>query len=160
MPFWRRRPEPRRFRKRPKRRVIQAPKFYFFDVGVANHLLKRGKIVEGGEVFGRALEHFLFQELWAHCRYSGLDYPVAYWRTTSQLEVDFILGDHEVAVEVKATVLADDRHMRGLRAFQEEYRVKEALLVTRDTKPRKVGNIRILPWNMFLEELWAGKLIR
>ncbi|MEK7766420.1 MAG: AAA family ATPase, partial [bacterium] len=33
------------YRARPKRRVIQAPRFYFFDVGVANVLLKRGPIV-------------------------------------------------------------------------------------------------------------------
>ncbi len=148
------------FRKNPKRRVIQAPKFYFFDVGVAGHLLKRGKVSEGGESFGKAFEHFLFQEIWAHSRYSGLDYPVCFWRTASQLEVDFILGDHEVVVEVKAAQTADDRHARGLRAFQEEYRVKEALLVSRDAKPRKMGNIRILPWNIFLEELWSGKIMR
>jgi predicted AAA+ superfamily ATPase len=148
------------YRKKPKRRVIQAPKFYFFDVGVANHLLKRGVIAEGGEAFGKAFEHFLFQEIWAHSRYSGLDYPLAYWRTASQLEVDFILGDHELAVEVKASTLADDRHLRGLRAFQEEYQVKEALLVSQDPKPRKVGNIRIMPWAVFLEELWSGKLIK
>ncbi len=147
------------YRRKPKRRVIQAPKFYFFDVGVANHLLRRGKIVEGGESFGKAFEHFMFQEIWAHSRYSGLDYPVSYWRTASQLEVDFILGDNEVAVEVKSTSLADDRHFRGLRAFQEEYKVKEALLVSRDPKPRKVGNIRVLPWEVFLGELWSGKLM-
>lgn len=148
------------FRKKPKRRVIQAPKFYFFDVGVANHLLKRGKIVAGGESFGKAFEHFIFQEIWAHSRYSGSEYPIAYWRTASQLEVDFIMGDHQVAVEVKSTGSADERHLRGLRAFQEEYKVQESILVSQDPKPRKVGNIRILPWVIFLEELWSGKLMK
>ena len=33
------------FQKRPKRRVIRAPKFYYFDVGVANYLLKRRSVV-------------------------------------------------------------------------------------------------------------------
>jgi hypothetical protein len=44
--------------------------------------------------------------------------------------------------------------------FQEEYQVKEALLVSRDAKPRKVGKIRVLPWAVFLAELWAGKLMK
>ena len=35
------------FRKRPKRRIIQSPKFYFFDVGIVNHLAKRGDIQAG-----------------------------------------------------------------------------------------------------------------
>ena len=30
------------FTNRPKRRTTQAPKFYFRDVGVVNHLAKRG----------------------------------------------------------------------------------------------------------------------
>ncbi|MDH4264703.1 MAG: DUF4143 domain-containing protein [Deltaproteobacteria bacterium] len=37
-------------------------------------------------------------ELSAHTNYSGLKYPVSYWRTASQLEVDFVLGNHEVAI--------------------------------------------------------------
>jgi predicted AAA+ superfamily ATPase len=83
--------------------VTAAPRFYFFDVGVVNFLARRGRIVQGSERFGKAFEHFLFMELCAHSRYSGLGYPLAYWRTASPLEVDFILGDSKVAVEVKGT---------------------------------------------------------
>ncbi|MBI5554831.1 MAG: DUF4143 domain-containing protein [Elusimicrobia bacterium] len=32
------------FQKRPKRRVILAPKFYFFDVAIANYLTRRKNI--------------------------------------------------------------------------------------------------------------------
>jgi uncharacterized protein len=47
------------FQKKPKRRVILAPKFYFFDVGIANFLLKRKNIEFGNETFGAAFEHFI-----------------------------------------------------------------------------------------------------
>lgn len=147
------------FQKRPKRRVIQSPKFYFFDVGLANSLLKRGKIAYPSEVFGRAFEHFIFQELSAHRHYSGLHYPIAYWRTASQLEVDFILGDHEAAIEVKGTEQADARHFRGLQAFCEEYSVKKRILVSMDPRPRLVGNVQVLPWKVFLDRLWSGDLL-
>src|SRR3989338_747877 len=40
------------FQKRAKRRVIEAPRFYFFDVGLANYLLKRPSVKAGGELFG------------------------------------------------------------------------------------------------------------
>jgi uncharacterized protein len=43
----------RAYVKRPKRRVIQAPKFYFADVGVVNQLARRGRI-EPGERPSRA----------------------------------------------------------------------------------------------------------
>ncbi len=148
------------FQMRPKRRVLKAPRFYFFDVGVANFLLKRGKIFQGNEVFGRAFEHFLFQELVAHSHYSRLFYPMSYWRTTSQLEVDFILGKAEVAVEVKGTPFVQPQHLRGVFAFQEEYRPKRSLVVCLEEKPRRVQTVEIIPWRLFLDQLWSGSLIQ
>lgn len=147
------------FQKKPKRRVITAPKFYFFDVGIANYLLKRGMIQFGSEAFGKAFEHFIYQEIHAHSSYSDLNYPIHYWRTASGIEVDFILGDHEIALEVKATQMAHTRHLSGLKRFAEEYPVKYKILVTNDDYPRTVEGIMIFPWKTFLEKLWSGELI-
>jgi predicted AAA+ superfamily ATPase len=148
------------YRKRPKRRVIAAPRFYFFDVGVVNFLARRGRIVQSSELFGKAFEHFLFMELCAHSRYSGIGYPLAYWRTASQLEVDFILGANEVAVEAKGTGNAQSHHLKGLVAFGEEYKARRRILVTCDPRPRITNaNIEIMPWRVFLEDLWSGRII-
>lgn len=147
------------FQKRPKRRISKAPKFYFFDMGIVNFLLKRGLIEQGSEVFGKAFEHFIYQEILAYSHYARLHYPMAFWRTSSQIEVDFILGDHEIAIEVKGSKLAQNKHLKGLNAFGEEYTVRKSILVSLDASPRLIGDIRILPWQMFLEELWAGKII-
>jgi len=147
------------FQKKPKRRVIQAPKFYYFDVGIANYLLKRGPIEPGSESFGKAFEHFIYQEIYAHSQYSGIDYPLSYWRTASQLEIDFVLGDHEIAVEVKSTTSANIRHLKGLQHFSEEYTTKKSILVSNDPLPRIIDGILILPWKIFLEKLWGGDII-
>jgi predicted AAA+ superfamily ATPase len=147
------------FQKKPKRRVIQSPKFYLFNVGLANALLKRGDIVQGSETFGRAFEQFIFQEIVAHSHYSGLEYPISYWRTTSGFEVDFILGNGEVAIEVKGTTEVQPHHLRSLHAFREEYKPKKTIVVSLDTKPRNVGGINILPWETFLKDLWSGSVI-
>lgn len=147
------------YRLRPKRRIIQGPKFYFFDVGLTNFLLKRSEIMAGSENFGRTFEHFLYQELSAHSHYSRLHYPISYWRTTSDIEVDFILGGHEIALEVKATKRLIPRHLKGLKAFGEEYAVKKALLVCLEDAPKVIEGITVLPWRLFLEQLWAGELM-
>ncbi len=147
------------FQKKPKRRVISASKFFYFDIGLTNYLLKRGRVEMGSESFGKAFEHFIYNEINAHCRYSGLNYQISYWRTTSQLEIDFVLGDHEIAVEVKATSNANPRHFKGLNSFAEEYTVKKLLLVSNDPYPKKVNNITVLPWKIFLEQLWSGELL-
>jgi predicted AAA+ superfamily ATPase len=147
------------YQKAPKRRVISAPKFYFFDIGIVNSLLNRGKIEYGNEIFGKTFEHFIYQEIYAHSHYSDAAYHLSYWRTTSQLEIDFVLGDHEVGIEVKSTDLANSRHLKGLKAFSEEYTVKKLILVSNDPCPRKTGNILILPWKVFLKQLWNGEII-
>ncbi len=147
------------FQKKPKRRVILAPKFYFFDVGIVNYLLKRGAIEKGSESFGHAFEHFIYQEIYAHSNYSGLQYAIHYWRTASQIEVDLVLGDHEVAIEIKATQNANPRHAKGLKSFAEEYFVKKLLLITNDPFPRQMGSVLVLPWQVFLQRLWAGEII-
>lgn len=147
------------YQKKPKRRVILAPKFYYFDVGIANYLLKRGRIEVGSEAFGSAFEHFIYQELYAHSNYSGLNYVISYWRTTSQIEVDFILGNHEVAIEVKGTDNVQSRHLKGLKSFSEEYAVRKLIIVSNDPLERIIGNITVLPWKQFLQELWVGGII-
>ena len=147
------------FQKRPKRRVILAPKFYYFDVGIANYLLKRGQIEIGSEAFGSAFEHFIYQELYAHSKYSDLDYAISYWRTTSQIEVDFILGDHEVAIEVKGSNNVQTRHLKGLQSFSEEYTVRKLIVVSNDPQIRIIGAITVLPWKLFLQKLWDGEIM-
>lgn len=146
------------YTRRARRRTIHAPRFYFFDVGVAGALARRGTIEPGSELWGRAMEHFILMELIAWRDYAnGL--PLAYWRTASQLEVDFILGEAEIAIEVKSTRMATNHDLRGLRAFKEEFQPKRSLLVSMDAKPRRTDDgIEILPIGNFLAELWAGQL--
>jgi predicted AAA+ superfamily ATPase len=146
------------FRKKTKRRLIRAPRFVFFDIGIVAHLTRRGEVKEGSELFGRAFEHFITLEVLAHSSYSDLNYPVTYWRTASQLEVDLVL-DNRVAIEIKSTDRVVDKHLKGLRAFKEE-QTCECILVSRDPLPRKTAdNILILPWQEFLDRLWSNTLV-
>ena len=76
-----------------------------------------------------------------------------------KLEVDLVLGDSEVAIEIKATQNAITRHAKGLKSFAEEYSVKKLLLITNDPFPRQMGEVLVLPWQVFLKSLWAGEII-
>ncbi|MDP2915923.1 MAG: AAA family ATPase [Candidatus Aminicenantes bacterium] len=148
------------FAKRPSRQVItRAPKFFLFDVGVAGAVVKRRIPEERGPLFGRAFEHFIFTELAAHSSYRELGYDIRYWRTKSGHEVDFILGDGEVALEVKGSSRVDDRELRAVASFRDEYSPKKAIVVCNEGEERKVGNIRLMPWRLFLAALWAGDII-
>ncbi len=148
------------YRLRPKRRVIVAPKWYFFDPAIAGCLARRGVVMQGSAMFGHAFEHFIHHELRAYAAYSGKHFDIAYWRTAGGAEVDFILGRHEAAIEVKATTHAHDQHARGLVAIGADYTCGQRLLVTLDPRPRLLScGIMVLPWREFCARLWAGEVV-
>jgi predicted AAA+ superfamily ATPase len=148
------------YKKRQDRQVItKAGKFYLFDVGVAGAITHRQIPQEKGEPFGRALEHFILMEILAHRVYRELDYDVNFWRTKTGLEVDFILGQGEVAIEVKGTSRIDNADLRPLKVFIREYRPARAFVVCNERAPRVHEDIRILPWRDFLKMLWNGEVI-
>lgn len=148
------------WKKRQERQVIgKASKFYLFDLGVAGALTRRRVAEERGELFGRALEHLVLMEILAHRSYRELGYGVHFWRTKSGLEVDFVLGDGEVAVEVKGTSRLDPSDLRSLRTFVGDNRPRRAILVSNERAPRLVEGIEVLPWREFLARLWGGEIL-
>jgi predicted AAA+ superfamily ATPase len=147
-------------KRRQERQVItKAGKFYLFDVGVAGALTQRHIPQERGEQFGKALEHFILMEILAHRAYRELGYDVNFWRAKSGLEVDFVLGRGEVAIEVKGSNRIESADLRSLKAFIEEYHPKKAFVVCNERRSRVHEDIHIQPWRDFLTMLWNGLVI-
>lgn len=65
----------------------------------------------------------------AHISHKQLVYEINFRRTKSGLEVDFILGRGEVAIEVKGTSRVDTRRLKSLYAFREEYSPRITIVV-------------------------------
>jgi len=147
--------------RRQKRRIARAPKFYFADVGVVNELARRGTLEPGGELYGKALENWVFHELSAHRAYSARWYDIAYWRPAAATEVDFVVGHIEAAIEVKATQRVASQHLKGLHAIAAEHPdVGQRILVCLEARPRRTeSGIDILPAREFVRRLWAGEIL-
>lgn len=142
-----------------KRKAITRSKYYLFDIGIVNSLARRGKVELKSELFGRLFEHFIALELRAFISYNRLELPLQYWRSTSQFEVDFILGN-KLAIEVKGTELVSDKHLKGIRALKEEGMIQSYCVVSLDLNERITDDgITILPWELFLKKLWSSQLI-
>lgn len=148
------------YTKAVKRRVILSPKFYYFDVAIANHLVGRLPLQQGTDVYGHALEHLIIQELRAYLSYKNIEKPLRFWHTQdNNYEVDAVIGDAEIALEVKASTSITSRDTRGLKAFSEEYPSAKLVIVSQEESPRKLNGIEIWPAKLFLEQLWAGKMV-
>jgi predicted AAA+ superfamily ATPase len=144
------------FTQKVKRRVIQSPRFYFFDVGIANFLLKRTTLNQGSPEFGHAFEHFILQEIIAYIGYFRPLLNLSYWRTTSGYEVDAIIGNADTAIEIKSSNEVQSHHTKGLKAFSEEFPDARLILVSLDKYPRQVNNVEIYPATQFLSKMWKG----
>ena len=140
--------------------MIRAPKFYFSDVGVVNHLARRGGVRPGSELFGKAFENWVFHELCAHNAYSEAFATLSYWRLASGIEVDFIVNDMEIAIEAKATRKVTSDHLKGLRNLRDDHtRVRQRILVCLEAKPYRTDDaISVLPAAEFCARLHAGDL--
>ncbi len=149
------------FAQRRRRAIVTAtPRFYLFDTGVAGYLARRKILETAGPEFGRAFEQFILMELTAYRAYSEHEFDIRYWRTNSGLEVDFVLGRGDVAIEVKGKRTITNKDTRGLRAFAEERDFSPRLLVVCTVaNAEKTGDITILPWRDFLDLLWSDKII-
>ncbi len=148
------------FKKKGSRKEVSTSKFYFFDTGVLNSFIKRKSLAIKTPEFGELFEHFIFQELKAFQLSTRADWELEFWRTHKQDEVDFILGKGEVIIEVKSTTKPKSEHFNGLKKFQNEFKCKRALLVCRCTEKKTVDGIEIYPWELFLNELWNGDIIK
>lgn len=137
-----------------KRRIVQAPRFYYFDVGITNHLLHRKELVRGTVDYGHAFEHLVMQELVAWLHYTHSEEKLSYWRTYTGIEVDAIIGDARLAIEIKSVEEVLPRHLKGLKAFGEEYPSSRRMIVSLDRINRKEGDIECIYILDFFKLLW------
>ncbi len=141
-----------------KRRLVQAPRFYYFDVGIANHLLHRKELVRGTPDYGHAFEHFVMQELRAWLSYTDSCERLSYWRTYSGMEVDAVIGDARIAIEIKSVEEVLPRHLKGLESFAADYPECRPVMVSLDRISRRIGNIECVYISDFLNRLWSAGL--
>jgi predicted AAA+ superfamily ATPase len=141
-----------------KRRLVQAPRFYFFDVGVANYLLHRQNLVRGTVEYGHAFEHWVIQEIIAYIGYTHNENRLSYWRTYTGIEVDAVIGDARLAIEIKSVAEVLPKHLTGLKTFMEEHPDTRPIIVSLDRISRRCGEMEALYVMDFLRMLWAGEL--
>ena len=141
------------FTQTKKRKAISTAKFYFFDIAIARSLRNIPTPSEGTSEFGEYFEQLVCMELKTWIDYRRPRSRLTYWRSTSNMEVDFCV-DEELAVEVKSTINVTEKHLKGLRALREENIFKRYIVVCQEEHPRLVDGIEILPWKYFFSELW------
>lgn len=143
------------FSRKAKRKLVQRAKFYFFDVGVYQTLRPKGVLDRPEEITGIALETLFLQSLRAVNDYYDLRHKLYYWRTQSGLEVDFVLyGENGLhAFEIKSSSNFNEREVKGLLAFQQEYPQAQLYFIYNGRREYFFKEICVIPVEQALQQL-------
>ncbi len=149
------------WRPRAKVKEMAHPKFYFFDPGVVRSLGGRLREPLADDERGRLLETYVLHELRAHVNRSGCGGELAYWRTPSGSEVDFVWSraSRSVGIEVKSASRWRGEDGAAVAALQAEGRVRRAFGVYLGSEALRIGALSVLPLRAFLAALRAGEVI-
>jgi len=145
-----------------RKRVTQAPKFYFFDLGVTRALSHQLDVPlqESTSVYGECFEHFFILEVYRCACYISLQFKFFYHHTYDDgCEGDLILkkpnGDVYV-MEIKSSKRIKDEYLKNLLKMQKEPEFSNAqfLCVSQDDFEKEVQGIRCVPWQRALDILF------
>lgn len=143
------------FTKRASRNLVSHPKFYFFDTGVFRSIRPQGPFDRPEEIDGAALETLFLQTLTAINDYMEFGYEIFYWRTVSQLEVDFVLyGSRGIyAFEIKRSRSVSQKDCRALSEFHKEYPEAKLYLLYGGNRLEYYDNVIVMPFEQMLLKL-------
>lgn len=144
--------------KSKKRKAISKSKFYLFDLGVLNSLTETKDLNFHSNLFGKSFEHWIVQEMRAYLHYKRLFLKMGYWKSVNRQEVDLTVGK-EIAIEIKSTKKVSSKHLRNLKALQEEKVFKKFFLISCDSDNTLQENIHCLHWSEFLSRLWEDQIL-
>ena len=145
------------FAKAGRRRIVQHPRYYLFDVGVLNGALRNFEA--SGDRIGTLFEHLVLQVIHSEAAARDLDCRISVYLTESGAEVDFVveLDRKTYAVEVKAARTVGRSDLRGLRSFGDFFgRDHTPMVIYRGERALSMDGVAVLPLSRALSEMGLG----
>ncbi len=133
------------------KRLIKSPKLYFYDVGLAAHLLGIETVahISAHPLRGALFENLVVMEALKHRYNSGRRSNLTFYRDSGGTEVDLIyeLAGDLVAIEVKAGETFTPALLANLSTFGKllKERVRGQLLVYAGSEPQSHRGVFIIP---------------
>lgn len=143
-----------------RKRLSHAPKFYFFDVGVARTLARTHRVHVLPQTYGYGdyFEQLIIVEIYKLCQYHHLDYRLSFIRTKDDREVDLVVerpGLPLLLIEIKSATQIDDAMLRTLKAVQKDFPDAVCYCLSQDPIAKVFATgVRALPWQEGLKQLF------
>lgn len=144
-----------------RKRLGKAPKFYFFDVGIARSLARMLNTTpkSGTSYYGELFESFIITESMKLATYHQKEYKFSYLMTSTGAEVDLVVerpAEKTLLIEIKSATHVDKTDINKLAKIASDIDNCEAVFFTNETRPRKVGDIMIYPWQEGIQQYFLA----
>ncbi len=141
-----------------RKRLIRAPKFYFFDTGVTRALARQLEMnpVPSTSYYGDLFEHFIVMQLHDLADYRNLGYRFTFLLTEGGVEIDLVIERPNrplAMVEIKSKDVIQSQDLRRLIGMKDDFSQAEFFCLSRDPKPQIIEGIKCLPWQQGLDTL-------
>jgi uncharacterized protein len=140
------------FSRNVRRRVVKAPKLFFYDCGLVCHLLgiHDPEQLDTHPLRGAIFENWVFAELAKAMRNTGRRTELCFWRTHGGQEVDFLfeVAGRLFGVEAKAGMTVRPGALTSLRHTLAQWpELKpQAVVVHGGDEESSLLDCRLLPW--------------
>lgn len=145
-----------------RKKVGLAPKFYFFDTGVARVLARNLTVglEPGSYPWGSAFEHFVILECKRLIAYSGNQFDLNFLRTYEDKEIDLVVrrpGKPLLLLEIKSSERVTIDHVKTLVDLSEIIDApSEMVLFSCDPVSQIIDGVRCVHWQQGLRDYFTG----
>ena len=149
------------FSEKIRQKQLKAPKFYFFDIGVARILNENMNSISPTEGYakGKLFEHFIILEILRLNNYYMTDFKLSYFKNTDGIEIDLILkstSKQYIFIEIKYTNrISEQDHLKNLKIIREDYPKATFMVLCQEDSARLIDGIKIMPWQQGIKEIFA-----
>ena len=146
-----------------RKQLRQAPKFYFFDVGVTRALsrLLSVPVRERTSYYGEVFEHFIIAEINKYIAYFRDEYRLSYILTKNDVEIDLVVSRPAqplLLIEIKSSDDVTAEQVSALEKLARDIPNCEAICLSRDNKRKKFGSVTVWPWQDGILEYFEAVL--
>ncbi len=144
-----------------RKRLSKKPKFYFLDTGVVRALTRQLTLplIESTSAYGEVFEHFIILECLKLSRYKHREFRLSYLKTQSDAEIDLVVerpGKPLLLIEIKSSSNVQQHDIAKFITLSKELDNAEAVCFSRDQYAKKHQHVRVLPWQMGLQEYFMS----
>jgi len=142
------------FTKSNRKRLVQHPRFFFFDNGILNALLKN--FVDSADRSGFLFENLFFSQLQTSAFAADKEIDVSSFRTDHGAELDFIVEVSGTvwAIECKASTDIAAVNTKPFKSFEAVYRKPhQRVIAYRGAEEKEIMGIKIIPWQKLLKHM-------